>query len=195
MDHDALPPRPARGLARWATVSQARPSRRRVLTAGATTAALLLAYPTALTGCAAAPVPEEPDPLEGPALRAEADAAQAIAAAQLVTDADAGLATAARAVAADRRAHATALDAELRRVQPAASGASPPVTSPAATPPPASPAPITLDLAGTRSALIRAMHAAQDEAAALVLTLPGYRAALLASIAACCATHAAFLLP
>jgi hypothetical protein len=37
------------------------------------------------------------------------------------------------------------------------------------------------------------MHAAQDEAAALVLTLPGYRAALLASIAACCATHAALL--
>lgn len=34
------------------------------------------------------------------------------------------------------------------------------------------------------------MHAAQDEAVALVLTLPGYRAALLASVAACCATHA-----
>jgi hypothetical protein len=37
------------------------------------------------------------------------------------------------------------------------------------------------------------MRAAQDEAAELVLTLPGYRAALLASIAACCATHTAVL--
>ena len=33
----------------------------------------------------------------------------------------------------------------------------------------------------------------KDEAATLVLTLPGYRAALLASVAACCASHAALL--
>lgn len=177
-------------------MSQARPSRRRVLAAGATTTALLLAGPMALSGCTApAAVPERPDPLESPALRAEADAAAAIAAARLVTDADEGLATAAKALAADRMAHATALRAELRRVRPgpASRDTVAPVTSPAAPPPPASPLPATPDLAATRSALIRGMRAAQDEAAALVLTLPGYRAALLASIAACCATHAALL--
>ncbi|MGH3824044.1 MAG: hypothetical protein ACRDRA_14625 [Pseudonocardiaceae bacterium] len=186
-------------------MSQARPSRRRVLVAGATTTALLLAGPTALTGCTTSPpMPEGPDPLESPARRAEADTAQAITAAQLVVDTDAGLAAVASALAADRMAHATALRAELRRVRPGPvpDGAAAPAASPAApssteppptSPPPAGSSPASPDLAGTRSALIRAMHAAQDEAAALVLTLPGYRAALLASVAACCATHAALL--
>jgi hypothetical protein len=177
-------------------VSQARLSRRRVLAAGASTAALVLAGPAALSGCtSSAPVPEQPDPLEAPARRAEADAAQALAAAQLVTHADSGLAAAAKALAADRMAHATTLWAELRRVRPtmAPSVAASPTVPPPGAPPPASPSPANPDLAGTRSALTRAMHAAQDEAAALVLTLPGYRAALLASVAACCATHATLL--
>ncbi|MGH3764018.1 MAG: hypothetical protein ACRDS0_23650 [Pseudonocardiaceae bacterium] len=164
-----------------------------MLAAGASAAALVLAGPSALTGCtASAPAPEQPDPLESLARRAEADAAQALAAAQRVTDADAGLAAAARALAADRMAHATTLRAELRRVHPnqppSAAVSSPPVAPPSAAPPPPG-----ADPAGTRSALTQAMHAAQDEAAALVLTLPGYRAALLASVAACCATHAALL--
>ena len=139
-------------------------------------------------------MPEGPDPLESPALRAEADTTQAITTAQLVAETDAELATAARALAADRRAHASALRAELRRVRPgpAVDGATPPAAFRAG-PSPTEPPPTSPDLAGTRSALIRAMRAAQDEAAALVLTLPGYRAALLASIAACCATHAALL--
>jgi hypothetical protein len=168
-----------------------------VLAAAASTAALVLAGPAGLTGCtASAPAPEQPDPLESPARRAEADAAQALAAAQLVTHADSGVAAAAKALAADRMAHATTLRVELRRVRPAAApsaAASLPAVPPPGAPPPASPSPTNPDLAGTRSALIRAMHAAQDEAAALVLTLPGYRAALLASVAACCATHAALL--
>lgn len=169
---------------------QARPSRRRVLAAAT---ALLLAGSSALPGCtASAPAPEGPDPLESPARRAETDAAQAIAAAQLLGDVDAGLATAARALAADRMAHAETLRAELLRVRPGPipGSASPPVASPSVAPPPASP-PARPDVAGIRSELSRAMHAAQAEAAALVLTLPGYRAALLASIAACCATHPA----
>ena len=165
-----------------------------MLAAAASTAALVLAGPAGLTGCtASAPAPEQPDPLESPARRAEADAAQALAAAQLVTHADSGVAAAAKALAADRMAHATTLRAELRRVRPAAApsaAASLPAVPPPGAPPPA---PTNPDLAGTRSTLIRAMHAAQDEAAALVLTLPGYRAALLASVAACCATHAALL--
>ena len=168
-----------------------------MLAAAASTAALVLAGPAGLTGCtASAPAPEQPDPLESPARRAEADAVQALAAAQLVTHADSGVAAAAKALAADRMAHATTLRAELRRVRPAAApsvAGSLPAVPPPGAPPPASPSPANPDLAGTRSALIRAMHAAQDEAAALVLTLPGYRAALLASVAACCATHAALL--
>jgi hypothetical protein len=42
-------------------------------------------------------------------------------------------------------------------------------------------------------ALIQAVHTAQDEAALLSVSLPGYRAAMMASVAACCATHAALL--
>jgi hypothetical protein len=167
-------------------VSGLRPSRRRVLAAGAATASLLLAGPGTLTGCtSSARAPEEPDPLEPPARRAEADAALAAAVAQIATHADAGLATAAGALAADRIAHAATLRAELRRVRPrpTASNAAGPVASP----------PVSPDLADARATLTQAVHGAQDEAARLVDTLPGYRAALLASVAACCATHAALL--
>ncbi|HEX5144377.1 MAG TPA: hypothetical protein VFW21_10965, partial [Mycobacterium sp.] len=67
----------------------------------------------------------------------------------------------------------------------------PPSTS--AVPPPAGPAPAAPAPSAARTALAQAARAAQEEAAGLVVTLPGYRAALLASIAACCATHAALL--
>jgi hypothetical protein len=163
-----------------------------VLTAGT---ALLLAGPAVLTGCAPSTrAPTGPDPLESPARRAEADAALAAATvAQLATPtaahAESALATAARALAADRMAHATTLRAELRRASP-----SPASTS--ATPRPVMPPPIAsplATLASARTALIQALHGAQDEAAMLVISLPGHRAALLASIAACCATHAALL--
>ncbi len=163
-------------------------------------AALLVAGPAALPGCTGSPAaPERPDPLEPPALRAETDSAlaQAVAlmAAQVATQTGAqthpALATVARALAADRMAHAITLRAELRRVRPAPAvrGAAPPAAPTPAPPPPlADP-----DLASARATLLQAVHAAQDEAADLVLTLPGYRAALLASVAACCATHAAVL--
>jgi hypothetical protein len=160
-----------------------------MLAAGAATASLLLAGPGALTGCtSSARAPEEPDPLESPARRAEADAALATGVAQAAAHADSALATAARALAVDRMAHATTLRAELRRVQsqPVPSNAAPPVVSPPV-------APANPDLAGARAGLAQAVRAAQDEAAGLVVTLPGYRAALLASVAACCASHAALL--
>jgi hypothetical protein len=176
-------------------VSRADPNRRRALAAGAT---LLLAGPAALTGCTL-PVgaPEGPDPLEAPARRADADAALAAGVAQLAvqtatqkttgTAAHAGpvLAAAARAFAADRMAHATMLRAELRRVRPgpASSSASPPIV----------PLPFHPDLASTQGVLAQAARAAHDEAAGLVMTLPGYRAALLASVAACCASHGVLL--
>ena len=103
---------------------------------------------------------------------------------QPVTQADPALAATARALAEDRMAHAAALRAELRRVRPrpTARSASPPVAP--------LPAP---DSAGARRALAQAVRAAHDEAAELAMTLPGYRAALLASVAACCASHAALL--
>jgi hypothetical protein len=165
-------------------VPTARPSRRGVLAVGT---ALVLTGPAALTGCSSsARAPSGPDPLESPARRAEADAALAQAVGQPEAHANPALAASARALAADRMAHATALQAELRRARPGA-----PSTS--AVPPPAGPAPAAPDSSAARTALAQAARAAQDEAAGLVVTLPGYRAALLASIAACCATHAALL--
>lgn len=148
---------------------------------------LVLTGPAALTACSSSTrAPSGPDPLESPARRAEADAALAQAVGQAEAHANSALAASARALAADRMAHATALRAELRRARPG-----PPSTS--AVPPPAGPAPAAPDSSAARTALGQAARAAQDEAAGLVVTLPGYRAALLASIAACCATHAALL--
>lgn len=165
-------------------MSTARPSRRGVLAAGT---ALVLTGPAALTGCSSSVrAPSAPDPLESPARRAEADAALAQAVGQPEAHANPALAASARALAADRMAHATALRTELRRARPGAPPAS-------AVPPPAGPAPAAPDPPAARTALAQAARAAQDEAAGLVVTLPGYRAALLASIAACCATHAALL--
>lgn len=164
------------------------PHRRRVLAAGVT---LLLAGPAALAGCTLlAHAPEEPDPLESPARRAEADVALAMGVAQMAGHADSVLAAAVRALAADRMTHAATLHAELRRARPKPA---PRNTSPPDTSPPVAPLPVTADLAGARGALAQAVRAAQLEAAELAMTLPGYRAALLASVAACCASHAALL--
>lgn len=175
------------GLARLPTVPGARPSRRRVLAIGAATVTLLVASPATLSGCiGSGRPPEEPDPLEAPARRAEADSALA----QAVAQAHPTLTAAASALAADRMAHGRTLHTELRRVRPEpAAGA----TAAAAPPAPVVPPSVHPDPADAQVALTQALRAAQYEAAGLVLTLPGYRAALLASVAACCATHAALL--
>ncbi|MDQ5856646.1 MAG: hypothetical protein M3302_10175 [Actinomycetota bacterium] len=170
-----------------------RHSRRRMLGAGA---ALLVAGPTVLAGCTGPTpaAPEEPDPLEQPARRAESDSVLAQAVAQAATEIanqvdGQALATVATALAADRMAHAITLRTELRRVRPTTVPSS---IAPSAPPAPAPP-PAIADLASARAALLQAVHSAQDEASQLVVTLPGYRAALLASVAACCASHAAVL--
>ncbi|MGH3917234.1 MAG: hypothetical protein ACRDTC_28050 [Pseudonocardiaceae bacterium] len=167
-------------------MAEFRRNRRDVLTAGVAVATLLVAGSTALAGCTSSvpPVLDEPDPLESPAQRAESD----VALAQAVASMHLTLTAPAAALAADRQAHATALRAELRRAQP-----SPPPTSAAAAS--ASPAPVSTatDQAVARDALAAAVWAAQEEAVGLVAVLPGYRAALLASVAACCASHAALL--
>lgn len=155
--------------------------------------ALLVTGPMTLAGCTVSvpTAPDEPDPLAAPAQRAEADVALAQALDQAIDQGGAGeqaeLATAARMLAADRQAHANALRAELRRANP---GADP--SSSAPVPPPA-PVIAGSDRAGAREALATAIRAAQQEAAGLVATLPGFRAALLASVAACCASHAEML--
>lgn len=167
-------------------MAEFRRNRRDVLTAGVAVATLLVAGPTTLAGCASSvpPALDEPDPLESPAQRAESD----VALAQAVASTHPTLTAPAVALAADRQAHATALRAELRRVRP-----SPPPTSAAS----ASASPTTdrtaADQALAQDALAGAVWAAQQEAAELVALLPGYRAALLASVAACCASHAALL--
>ncbi|MGH3781610.1 MAG: hypothetical protein ACRDRO_13550 [Pseudonocardiaceae bacterium] len=166
----------------------ARPSRRDVLAAGT---ALLLAGPVALTGCApSALAPTGPDPLESPARRAEADAALAQAVSQMAAQAHPALAATSRALAEDRMTHATALRAELHRARPGPASTS---ASPPAVPPQAPPVAATLDVSAARGALTQAARAAQAEAVGLVVTLPGYRAALLASVAACCSCHLALL--
>lgn len=151
-----------------------------MLSAGIAVGALLVAGPTTLAGCVSPPVPEEPDPLELPAQRAESD----VALAQAVANVHPALATAAKAVATDRQAHAAALRAELRRVRPSPA----PASSSAPRPPAPEPVAATLRSAA-QDELVGAMRAAQNEATGLVGTLPGYRAALLASVAACCASH------
>ncbi|MGH3938096.1 MAG: hypothetical protein ACRDTG_05585 [Pseudonocardiaceae bacterium] len=163
-------------------MTESRRSRRQLLTAGVAVGTLLMAGPTALVGCAssAPPVPDEPDPLENPAQRAEHDIALALA----VAGAHPAWETRAVALAADRQAHATALRGELRRVRPSP----PPISST-----PTTPVTATADQTAAPEALAEAMRAAQDEAAGLVTMLPGHRAALLASVAACCASHAALL--
>lgn len=160
-----------------------RRSRRFVLAAGAATGALLVVGPGVLAGCAPSdvPPPGQPDALEPPARRAESDAALARA----VADAHPELAAGARALAADRQAHALALRTEIARVRPGA--------GPSSSAPPPVPVTAAPDQAGARHALTAAVRAAQQEAAELVTTLPAYRAALLASVAACCSSHAAVL--
>ncbi|MGH3905564.1 MAG: hypothetical protein ACRDTE_15475 [Pseudonocardiaceae bacterium] len=171
-------------------MTEPRRSRRRILAAGVAAGMLLVTGPAALTGCtsSAPPVPEQPDPLELPARRAESDAALA----RTVATAHPALAAAAGAFAADRQAHAGALRAELHRVRPSPAP-SPTPSSPG--PPTPTPLPAATDQAEARDALAGAVQAAQDEAARLVPRLPGYRAALLASVAACCASHGAVGLP
>lgn len=180
-------------LAGSVAVTTARPARRHVLAAALGTGALALGVPP-LAGCAPAQsTPPAPDPLEPLAEQAEIDVRLATA----VADAHPDLVQPAAALASDRRQHAAALRAELRRARPAPQTTAPQTTTPqigapsstAAPPPVVAP----LDPADARAALAGALQTAQDMAAALVAAAPGHRAALLASITACCASHQAVL--
>ncbi|WP_233161036.1 hypothetical protein [Actinophytocola xanthii] len=136
-------------------------------------AALAAAGTGACTG-----TPEEPpapDPLVELAARARADAATASAVAAAVP----ALAAAAGEVAGARGEHAAALRAEVDRERPPVSSSSAPPPEPAS--PPA-------DVAAARALLVDALTAAQKEAGTLVASLPRYRAGLVGSVAASCAS-------
>lgn len=140
-------------------------SRRRVLTTGAALTLLAVAVP------ACAPVaPSEPDPLAAPLASARHDAALARELAEGAT----GPTTAAlEQIAAQREAHAQALETEINRV----AGATPGTTTPVDT---GAPSAATLDQ------LSAALQDSAQRATALATGLSGYRAGLLGSIAAAC---------
>jgi len=141
-------------------------SRREVLRLGAVTA---LSLPV-LAACTTPEPPPPPDPLAALAKTARADAAAAAA----IAASDPSLAPRASEIAAARTEHAEALQAEVDRERPPASSSAPAPPDPA---PPADPV----------NALSTALSAAEQEAAALVETLPRYRAGLVGSVAAGCA--------
>jgi hypothetical protein len=146
--------------------------RRRVL-AGA-----LLAVP-ALAGCSLVGGTEEPpDPLIALADAARSDAALASAVAAAAPD----LADRVRPLADARLAHATALDAEISRLDPDRTA----IPTPAPVP--------TTGLA--KDGLARLRSASQAAATAAAAAVPGLdtgRVGLVASVAACCSAYAAVL--
>ncbi len=117
--------------------------------------------------------PPPPDPLAALAEQARKDAAAATALAESNQD----LAAIAGEVAKARTAHATALQAEVDRMRPPKVTTSAPPTSSAEKPAPA-----------TKATLVEALKAAEKQAGELITTVPRYRAGLLGSVAAGCAS-------
>src|SRR5687768_2007670 len=154
-----LPPRRS-PLARWVRVISESVSRRRVLFAVA-------AAPLAVACTTEPPPPPPPDPLSALAAQARADAALAT---QLTT------VPVAAEIAKARETHARLLQAEVDRERPPLSSTVPP----APTSPPTPPNPV----AALRTALDDSVRAASD----VIGTVPSYRAGLVGSVAAGCAS-------
>ncbi|KQH75937.1 MULTISPECIES: hypothetical protein [Mycobacterium] len=156
-------------------------SRRRVLAGGAALAALGVAA----TACGeSAPKPPAVEELVGPLDQARRDSALAAAAAGAIGSPP-QIAAALTVVATQRAAHARALSTEIARAagklvsstsETSSSSATPSPTEPEAPPPP--PPPV--------SDVIDSLRKSAEEANRLVSTSSGYRAGLLASIAASC---------
>jgi hypothetical protein len=133
----------------------------------------LAALVPVVTACTEEPsAPPPPDPLAELAAKARADAALATA----IATAQPALATTATEIAQARTEHATALQAEVDRAKPPVSSSS--------TRPPAEP---QLPADGV-AALVDALTTAEQQAADLVPSVPRYRAGLLGSVAAGCAS-------
>ena len=169
-------------LARWATVTQPRRpdnptdqrfGRRGLLRAGL---ALTVAGP-ALAACTSNPTPPQPDALLPVLNTARQDVASANgAAAAFPADAATW-----QAIAGIRQQHAEAVAKEITRA-----GAALPTTTTA--PPNAAPAAVAVSEADATGHMTAALQAAQAQAAALVPTVPRYRAGLLGSVSAGCAS-------
>lgn len=136
----------------------------------------VLAVPlAAMAGCTEDPARKAPDPLVPLATQARQDAADANAIADAVPD----LAGPAKAVAQGRTEHATALQAEIDRMDPPPSGQQPPAATPAKAPQSASAA---------KKKLQTALAKGQQQAAGLVTSVSRNRAGLLGSVSAGCAS-------
>jgi hypothetical protein len=144
-------------------------SRRAALRLG-TFAALVWAVP-ACTPEPAAPPP--PDPLADLAAQARADATLATA----IASAQPALAAAATEVADARTEHAKVLQAEVDRARPPVSSSKPARKTTAPEVP-----------ADGAAALVKALTDAEKQAADLVPSVPRYRAGMLGSVAAGCAS-------
>lgn len=166
-------------LSRDPGVTSALP-RRRVLVHGARGLLGLTLLGAAVTGCGDNG-PPVPDPLEAQLEAARRDADLATAAARAVP----AQAPALTVVADERTRHSAALVEEIAR---AARRATPTTTTATTTAASAGPPPTMRDV-------VAALRASADSAAQLVPTLSGYRAGLLGSIAASCATSAMVALP
>ncbi|MFC6012720.1 hypothetical protein [Nocardia lasii] len=152
----------------------------------------------ALAACAEDDTVHAPDPLAAQEVLARADAAAATAAIALAPQSNAALTT----IATERTAHADALRTEIARVVGVYGDGTTPVrrTGEVTVPgPDGAPVPATQvetasaqpsTVAQVRDQLIRS----QQSAAELARTESGYRAGLLASISAACATQAGVLL-
>jgi hypothetical protein len=164
------------------------PNRRDVLAGGAALAAL-----GAVVSACGKPTPKPPpvEQLLGPLDQARHDSARAGAAAAAVGNPP-QVAAALGVVASQRGAHARALSAEISRVAgklATSSSSETPSPSQAAPPGPPPPPPPVSDV-------IDALRASADSASRLVGTESGYRAGLLASIAASCtASYTVALVP
>lgn len=162
-------------------------TRRRVLLDGGRGLLALALVGAASTACGS-DTPPGPDPLEQQVELARHDSELATAAAKAAPPA---LAPALTEVAAERTRHADALIEEIARAAgkptPSSESASstPSTTSTSAPAPP----PPTVD------DVVAALRSSADSATKLAPTLSGYRAGLLGSIAASCATAYSVALP
>nr|WP_036458272.1 MULTISPECIES: hypothetical protein [unclassified Mycobacterium] len=158
--------------------------RRRVLTGAGMLALLALAAPA----CSSAPTTPAVDDLEAQRQLAMRDSELAAAAAAALVDPESkAVAAALDQVARERTEHARALAAEIARAAGKTPADEAETTTPGAAPD--GPAPPV-------SQVVNALRAAADSAGKLAVASSGYRAGLLASIAAACtASYAVALVP
>lgn len=148
--------------------------RRDVLRAGALLLPLAAVSGTAVS-CTEPEGPPPPDPLADLAAQARTDSATAASIAKSVP----ALADAAKTIAAARGQHATALQKEVDRARPPASTTKPAPPAPGKSP---------KGPAAARKSLLNALNAAEQQAGKLVPSVERYRAGLVGSVAAGCAS-------